>query len=86
MGFDASDIIGSVAAVLTTIAFVPQAVKTWRSRHAHDLSLSMFLVFTLGVLCWLLYGVLIGSWPIIIANTITAILSGSILFFKLRYG
>lgn len=86
MGFDASDIIGSVAAVLTTIAFVPQAVKTWRSRHARDLSLSMFLVFTLGVLGWLAYGLLIGSWPIIIANTITAILSGSILFFKLRYG
>ncbi|MEW6764590.1 MAG: SemiSWEET transporter [Pseudomonadota bacterium] len=81
-----SDLIGSVAATLTTIAFVPQAVKTWRSRHARDLSLSMFLIFTLGVVFWLAYGLLIGAWPIIIANTITTALSGSILFFKLRYG
>ncbi|MEF3192968.1 MAG: SemiSWEET transporter [Halothiobacillaceae bacterium] len=81
-----ADWIGIVAATLTTVSFVPQAVKTWRSRHARDLSLGMFSLFTAGVLCWLLYGVLIGSWPIIIANTITAILSGSILFFKLRYG
>ncbi|MEW6444934.1 MAG: SemiSWEET transporter [Pseudomonadota bacterium] len=81
-----SDLIGSVAATLTTIAFVPQAIKTWRSRHARDLSLSMFLIFTLGVVFWLAYGLLIGAWPIIIANTITTALSGSILFFKLRYG
>lgn len=81
-----ADMVGIVAATLTTVAFVPQAVKTWRSRHARDLSLGMFLLFTLGVLCWLLYGVLIGSWPIIVANTVTTGLAGSILFFKLRYG
>lgn len=86
MAVELSDLIGSVAATLTTIAFVPQAVKTWRSRHARDLSLSMFLIFTLGVVFWLAYGLLIGAWPIIIANTITTALSGSILFFKLRYG
>ncbi|MEO1751499.1 SemiSWEET transporter [Thiofaba sp. EF100] len=81
-----ADMVGIVAATLTTVAFVPQAVKTWRSRHARDLSLGMFSLFTAGVLCWLLYGVLIGSWPIIIANAVTAGLAGSILFFKLRYG
>jgi MtN3 and saliva related transmembrane protein len=81
-----ADMVGIVAAMLTTVAFIPQAVKTWRSRHARDLSLGMFSLFTAGVLCWLLYGVLIGSWPIIIANAVTAGLAGSILFFKLRYG
>lgn len=81
-----ADMVGIVAATLTTVAFIPQAVKTWRSRHARDLSLGMFSLFTAGVLCWLLYGVLIGSWPIIIANAVTAGLAGSILFFKLRYG
>lgn len=81
-----ADMVGIVAATLTTVAFVPQAVKTWKSRHARDLSLGMFSLFTLGVICWLTYGVLIGSWPIIIANTITTGLAGSILFFKLRYG
>ncbi len=86
MAVELSDIVGSTAATLTTVAFIPQAVKTWRSRHAHDLSLSMFLIFTLGVVFWLAYGLLIGAWPIIIANTITTALSGSILFFKLRYG
>ncbi|HET19289.1 MAG TPA: hypothetical protein ENO16_01595 [Chromatiales bacterium] len=81
-----ADIVGILAATLTTVAFIPQAVKTWKSRHARDLSLGMFLIFTLGVICWLAYGVLIGSWPMIIANTITTGLAGSILFFKLRYG
>lgn len=81
-----ADIVGTLAATLTTIAFIPQAVKTWKSRHARDLSLGMFLLFTLGVICWLAYGVLMGSWPIIIANAITTGLAGSILFFKLRYG
>jgi len=61
-----ADWVGIVAATLTTVAFVPQALKTWRSRHARDLSLGMFLLFTLGVL--------IGSWPIIIANSVTAVL------------
>ncbi|MGK0674056.1 MAG: SemiSWEET transporter [Halothiobacillaceae bacterium] len=81
-----ADWIGIVAATLTTVAFVPQVVKTWESRHTRDLSLGMFSLFTSGVLCWLLYGVLIGSWPIIVANTITAGLAGSILFLKLRHG
>lgn len=80
------DMVGTLAAALTTVAFIPQALKTWRTRHARDLSLGMFSLFTVGVLCWLLYGVLLGSWPIIIANAITAGLAGSILYFKLRYG
>jgi MtN3 and saliva related transmembrane protein len=80
------DWVGAIAATLTTLAFVPQALKTWRSRHARDLSLGMFLLFTLGVIGWLIYGLLLGSWPIIIANAITVVLAGGILFFKIRYG
>jgi len=80
------EVTGSIAAFFTTIAFVPQVIQTWKSKHARDLSLGMFLMFTTGVLLWLVYGVLIESWPIVIANTITAGLAGTILYFKLRFG
>ncbi len=78
--------VGTVAAFFTTLAFVPQVIQTWKSKHARDLSLGMFSMFTTGVLLWLVYGLLIGSWPIIIANTVTAGLAGTILYFKLRFG
>ena len=80
------ELVGSVAAFFTTIAFVPQVIQTWKSTHARDLSLGMFSLFTTGVLLWLVYGLLIESWPIIIANSITAMLAGTILYFKLRFG
>jgi len=80
------EVIGSVAAFFTTIAFVPQVIQTWKSKHARDLSLGMFSMFTMGVVLWLIYGLLIGSWPIIIANTVTVGLAGTILYFKLRFG
>lgn len=86
MAFGLTDWVGMAAGALTTIAFVPQAIKTWRTRHARDLSLGMFSLFSLGVVFWLIYGILLGSWPIMIANTITLLLAGSILFFKIRYG
>lgn len=86
MAFGLIDWVGMTAGMLTTIAFVPQALKTWRSRHAKDLSLGMFSLFSLGVVFWLIYGILLGSWPIMIANSITLLLAGSILFFKIRYG
>lgn len=80
------EVIGSFAAFFTTIAFVPQVIKTWKSKHARDLSLGMFSMFTTGVVLWLVYGLLIGSWPIIIANIVTVGLAGTILYFKLRFG
>lgn len=80
------EIVGSIAAFFTTIAFVPQVIQTWKSKHARDLSLGMFSTFTIGVVLWLIYGLLIGSWPIIIANTVTVGLAGTILYFKLRFG
>lgn len=80
------DLIGSLAATLTTTAFVPQVWKIWQTRHTHDISLGMYVAFTCGVALWLLYGILLGSWPIIIANGITVCLAGTVLFMKLRFG
>ena len=79
-------IIGFVAAILTTIAFVPQIVKVWRTRMTHDISLGMYSLFTLGVALWLVYGVLIESWPVVAANAATLLLAGSVLALKLRFG
>jgi MtN3 and saliva related transmembrane protein len=80
------DVIGSVAAFLTTVAFVPQVVKIWRSRSAKDISLPMDVVFTLGVAMWLVYGLLLGAMPIIIANCVTLVLAMSVVVMKLRWG
>jgi len=76
--------IGSLAAILTTIAFIPQVLKTWKTRSAQDISLWMFLLFSSGVLLWLIYGVLLDAVPIIVANGITLCLSASILILKIR--
>jgi MtN3 and saliva related transmembrane protein len=74
------------AGCCTTLAFVPQVLKTWRTRHTDDISLGMFVVFVSGVLLWLLYGLALGDMPIILANAATFVLAGSVLYFKLRYG
>jgi MtN3 and saliva related transmembrane protein len=78
--------IGFAAAALTTVAFVPQVLKVWRTRSAADISLGMYSLFTLGVALWLIYGVLIYSWPIILANLITMILAGAMLAMKIKFG
>lgn len=80
------DIVGSIAAALTTLAFVPQVVKIWRSRSATDISLPMYVVFTIGVAMWLIYGLLLGALPIIIANCATLVLALSVVVMKLRWG
>ena len=80
-----SEIIGYVAAVLTTAAFVPQAWHTFQTRDVRGISLGMYSVFTAGVACWLVYGVLLGAWPIVIANCVTLALAAAILVMKLRY-
>jgi MtN3 and saliva related transmembrane protein len=77
--------IGSVAATCTTISFVPQLVRVWRRKSARDISLIMFLFFSFGVACWLVYGIGIGSGPITAANAITLALALAILVLKLRY-
>ena len=80
------DAIGSVAAVLTTASFIPQAWHSFKTRDVSGISLVMYSVFTLGVALWLLYGVLLQSWPLMIANSITLALAAAILGMKLRFG
>ena len=82
---DSVTLIGYIAGFLTTIAFVPQVLKTWKSKSASDLSLGMFLVFSLGVLCWLIYGILLAEVPIIFWNTVTFILALALLIMKLKF-
>ena len=79
------DIIGFMAAILTTTAFIPQVLKTWKSKSTKDISLGMFLLFSLGVFLWLVYGILIESLPVIMANFAVFIFASIILFFKLKY-
>jgi MtN3 and saliva related transmembrane protein len=82
---DIVKIIGLVAGTLTTISFLPQVIKTWQSKSAKDLSLPMFLIFFLGTVLWLVYGLYIDSLPVIIANGVTMVLAFILLIFKLRF-
>lgn len=77
--------IGILAGFCTTLAFLPQVIKTYRSRSARDLSLSMFSIFCTGIILWLIYGILIDDLPIILANSVTLLLAGILLFFKLSF-
>ena len=79
------DIVGTLAAILTTASFVPQAWHTFRTRDVRGISLGMYSVFTVGVSCWLVYGLLLSAWPIVIANCITLGLAAAILAMKLCY-
>lgn len=83
---DTTAMFGYAAATLTTVAFVPQVVRIWRSKNTRDISLGMYVIFTTGIALWLVYGILLGSAPIIIANCITIVLAGAVLAMKLRYG
>ncbi|MGE0772829.1 MAG: SemiSWEET transporter [Cyclobacteriaceae bacterium] len=78
-------ILGLAAGSCTTIAFLPQVLKTWKSGSAKDLSLGMFSFFCFGVLLWLVYGILVNDIPVIVANFLTLLLASSLLFFKLRF-
>ena len=78
--------MGYMAAVLTTAAFVPQAAKTIRSRDTSGISLSMYVIFTIGIACWFGYGLYLASWPMIVSNLITFALAAVILALKLRHG
>ncbi len=80
-----TDLIGTIAACLTTGSFLPQAIKTFRTKDVSGISLSMYSIFTVGVSLWLIYGFMLAAWPIIIANLITLSLAISILAMKLRY-
>lgn len=81
-----ADLIGYLAACLTTCSFIPQAVHTFRTRDVRGISLGMYSVFTVGVALWLAYGLALAAWPIVVANAITLALAATILGLKLRYG
>ncbi len=77
---------GYLAAVMTTLAFVPQAIKTIRTKDTRSISLGMYVVFTAGIAMWLVYGIALDSMPMILANVVTFLLSATILGLKLKHG
>lgn len=79
------DWIGYTAATLTTCSFVPQVWQTWRSKNASSISLLMYSVLITGSSLWLVYGLLLGAWPLVVANAVTLSLVIMIWFMKLRY-
>ena len=83
--FNYIDLFGFLAALLTTIAFLPQLYKTWKTKSADDVSLIMLILFIIGLFCWIIYGLNINSVPILVANIITFIFNFSILILKITY-
>ena len=81
-----TEVVGYLAAALTTCSFIPQAWLTLRTRDVRGVSLGMYTAFTFGIALWLLYGLLLSAWPIVVANAITLALAAAILLMKLRYG
>lgn len=80
------DSLGLLAGFCTSVAFVPQVLQVYRNRSAKDISLGMYLIFVLGVILWLVYGVMAQAWPVIIANAVTLLLAGCVLLMKLKWG
>ena len=85
MSAELHNLIGYPAAFLTTVAFLPQAWKSWRTRDLSGISLPMYALFTVGVALWLVYGFLLGSVPIILGNGITLTLASMVLALKIRH-
>jgi MtN3 and saliva related transmembrane protein len=81
-----SEEIGTLAGLLTTIAFIPQVWRVWKTRSARDISLPMYVIFTAGVALWFAYGLMTGALPLIVANGVTLLLAGAVLAMKLRFG
>ena len=80
-----TDAIGFLAGALTTVAFIPQALKMYNSKSGKDVSARMLLIFSTGVILWMIYGILIESVPVIVANVVTLMLSATIIALKVRY-
>lgn len=81
-----TDLIGYLAATFTTLSFVPQALKTIRTRETHAISSGMYATFSIGVALWFAFGVALGSWPIMLSNGITFLLAATILALKIQHG
>lgn len=80
-----ADLVGYAAALLTTFSFVPQAVHTFKTKDVRGISLTMYSIFVVGITLWLVYGLLLNAWPIVLANTVTLALAVAILTMKLKY-
>lgn len=83
---DVITLIGFLAALLTTTAFIPQVLKIVKTKNTKDISLGMYVIFTSGIACWLIYGILIMNIPMITANCITLLLASLVLFYKIKHG
>lgn len=79
-------ILGLAAGTLTTVAFIPQLAKAWQSKSTADLSWGMVIIFSTGVLLWLIYGIWIDSLPVILANAVTLLFQAGIIALKMKYG
>jgi len=79
-------VLGMVAGVHTTVAFLPQVLRTWRTRSTADISLVMFLIYVTGIVLWLIYGLMLHDLPLITSNAVTLVFSGAILGLKLKHG
>ena len=77
--------IGMLAAVLTTFGFLPQVIKVVQTKDTSSIALGMYVMTVTGIGLWLLHGIIIGDWPLMIANSLSFILSGTILVYKLKY-
>jgi len=85
MQIDYTTTLGIIAGILTTIAYLPQLLKTWKSKSANYLSWSMLIVLCIGIILWLIYGFSVQDIPIIAANVVTLLLAAIILILKIRY-
>ncbi|AFY76006.1 MAG: SemiSWEET transporter [Hydrococcus sp. C42_A2020_068] len=85
MKIDFITLLGLIAGILTTLAYLPQAIKTWQSKSADDISWSMLIILSVGIVLWLVYGVSIRNIPLIAANVVTFFLTSIILVLKIRY-
>ena len=86
MQLELKTVLGFIAAACTTIAFLPQMIKTLKSRQTRDISLWMYIILTLGLLLWLIYGIMLEELPIILANAVTLVLTVSVLILKIKHG
>ncbi len=80
------EFVGIIAGICTTFSFLPQVIKTLKTKDTQSLSLSMYLVFVSGVSLWLIYGIMIESFSVVAANAVTFLLAGMVLFLKIRHG
>lgn len=83
---ESSTLLGLLAGTLTTASFLPQVVKTWKTRHTKDISLYMFLLLVLGICLWVAYGLIKNDIPVVIANVISLALVSTILILKIKHG